>query len=122
VATKSEVINFLKKNYHHDVLDDGVLKLVLEGGDSDRSQLVYAFVYDVVLSLASPFARVGQISDSQALNSDALLGVAKVGDFYVLRHLVPLENVDENEIVDTIEYLATTADEREASLGLGDEL
>ena len=122
MATKLEVINFLKQNYHHEDLGDGALKLVLESTDSDRSQLVYAFVYDIVLSLASPFAKIGQISDSQALTKGEFLGVAKLGDFYFLRHLVPLENVDENEIVDTIQYLASTADNSEESLGLGDNL
>ena len=123
MATKSETIAFLKKHYIHEDLEDHFLKIVLESADSDRSQIVWAWVYDDFLSFASPFARIGHISDSQALDSnESLLGIGKLSEFYVVRHLLELENVDENEIVEGLRYIATVADAQEARLGLGDDL
>lgn len=122
MASKQEVLKYLQENYNHEDLGDDSLKIVMEAEDSDRSQLVYAFVYDGVLSLASPFARTDQISDVQAFSKFSLFGKDKLSDFYVLRHVVLLENVDDNEIVEAMRYLASAADEFEDQLGLGDNL
>lgn len=122
MASKQEVLKFLQENYKHNDLGDDSLEIVMEAEDSDRSQLVYAFVYDDILSIASPFARTDEISDAQAFSKLSLFGKDKLSDFFVLRHVVLLENVDDNEIVEAMRYLASSADDFEAQLGLGDNL
>jgi len=46
-----------------------------------------------------------------------IFGVQKVGDFYALRNIMFLEDLDESEIQKGIELLAVRADDLESQVG-----
>ena len=123
MATQADVMNYIKNNYQHDVIENGVLKFEFNIDDT-RSQLVFALVLDNALVTWSPFASKESITAAQAFNAtlDSYFGISILADSYCLKHHAPLENIDSNEIEVAFESLALAADAHEAELGLGDNL
>ena len=123
MATQLEAINYIKSNYRHDVLDNGILKLIfnLDGG---RSQLVFADVTDVNIQYLSPFASIDEVTPKQALdaNSKYSIGMQLVGNQYMIKHVAFLADLDASEITEGFSLVAIIADELENQLVGGDKL
>lgn len=123
MATQAEVKTFIEANFNVEELENDLLKFTFEAGDSDRSQLVFAFIGPVWLESYSPFATTDQINAAQAINAnDSVFGVGTIFDFYCLKQATAIENIDPNEIESALLGLAGSADTIEKKLGLGDVL
>lgn len=122
MATEKEIKKFIESKYNFDVLENGVYKLVMDGDDG-RSQLVFVEVTDTWLNVFSPFANMDDVTPKQALtaNSDYILGMQTLGDTYCVKYVVLIADLDENELVDGIEFTASIADRLEADLVGGDK-
>lgn len=121
MASQSEVQNYIKNNINSELIDDGLLKIIYDLGEG-RSQLVYAFISDVSLNISSPFAKAEDVTPKQALKAvDGIsFGIGMLEDWYVVRHVVPIADLDESEIITGLEVVAQIADDLEDSLVGGD--
>lgn len=122
MATKSEVIQYLQNNYQGLTQDGDVYTLHLATGDG-RSQVGIINVTDDFLMASSPFAKVGQISDSQALGASSMAApITKLADFYVTTRAMMIKDIDPSEVQFVIEFTMAAADNIEKDLGLGDNM
>lgn len=120
MATKNEVIQYLKSTYP-DIVQDGEMYTIKFNVGDGRTQAVLILVLDSFIVAASAFARVGQITDSQALDASSLgHPVTKLDGLYVTTRSMAIQDIDPAEITFVIELTTTAADEIEKSLGLGD--
>lgn len=69
------------------------------------------------VQIATPFARVEQVDLREVLtevgNTIVVGGVALMGDYVVLRHSLPLINLDINEFTDPLDLVASGAEQLE---------
>jgi hypothetical protein len=69
------------------------------------------------VQIATPFARVEQVDLHEVLtevgNTIVVGGVAVMGDYVVLRHSLPLINLDINEFTDPLDLVASGAEQLE---------
>ena len=69
------------------------------------------------VQIATPFARVEQVDLREVLTEvgDTIVvgGVALMGDYVVLRHCLPLINLDINEFADPLDLVASGAEQLE---------
>ena len=69
------------------------------------------------VQIATPFARVEQVNLNEVLtevgNTTVVGGVVLMGDYVVLRHSLPLINLDINEFTDPLQLVASAAEELE---------
>lgn len=122
MASQKEVVAFILKNFPSEEISENLIKVVISWNDG-RSQLVFAHVMDDVMSVASPFADQSDISATQAINAnESIFGVGMAGDWFALKHVVPLGDLDASEMDVAFKALAEIADELEKKLGLGDKL
>lgn len=123
MATQAEVKSYLTKNMSAELIDGDMYKILFDLGD-DRTQLVFAAVRESVMSVSSPFAKTEDVTPKQAIKAieDFAFGIGTHGDWYVVRHVVPLADLDESEIILGLEVVAGVADELEEELVGGDAL
>jgi hypothetical protein len=126
MATKSEVLSHINGKYNTEqvtVTASGMeFRKMTWNFDDGRSQLVWIGLNDSHLLVMSPFAKEGQITADKALTQETDFGVKLVLGSYCLSDVVPLENVDVNEIELALELMPILADQVEESFGLGDTL
>jgi hypothetical protein len=69
------------------------------------------------VQIATPFARLEQVDLLEVLtevgNTIVVGGVAVMGDYVVLRHSLPLVNLDINEFTDPLDLVASGAEQLE---------
>jgi ABC-type taurine transport system ATPase subunit len=122
MATKDETLQYISDNYPIESLSEDALKIVfeLEGG---RTQVVYAIVLESLLLVDSPFAALDDINANIAfkLAEESFFGIRRSEDFYFVRHVIPLADVDASEIDLGLGLVAQTADTLESVVG-GDNL
>lgn len=88
--------------------------------EGQRGQDVHFEVSESFVLITSPFSHAGQISTDVALKmvgENTALGMRKVGDFFALAHLVPIEDLDASELIVGIHLIGEAADELEGMLG-----
>lgn len=130
MATWREVENYLTSNYRTEKVGPSIIKLVFDLGNG-RSQVIIVEglaldeAEDAIVSFMSPFAKIDQITPQQLVNQmtgNSGLGVAVIGDWYALKNVAPLMNLDANEIEWPLLFVTNIADIWEKELGLGDDL
>ncbi|MBP2478916.1 hypothetical protein JOF53_007788 [Crossiella equi] len=121
MATWDELVSFVKRSYTVVAESPDELRLLVRFED-DRSQTVLLGreVLDSRhewVQICSPCGEVGQVDLRKFLvevgHNNVAGGVVIMGDHLVLRHTVPLENMDINEFTEPLALLAATADELE---------
>jgi hypothetical protein len=130
VATWAELVKFIRREYEviGDEPDEITILFRYEDEDDDddfrnrRSQMVAVVRESVTpredwVQIASPFARVGQVDLRAVLetvgSTTVVGGVAIIGDFVMLRHSLPLINLDLNEFIDPLALVSRWADRLE---------
>ena len=130
MATWREVVSYLTSNYKVDQIDPTLMKLVF-GLDDGRSQMVFVGGLalddpeDAIVSFISPFAKTDQLSPQgliDCMKNNSALGITIIGDWYALKNVAPLANLDANEIEWPLAYVTNFADQLERELNLGDDL
>lgn len=130
MATWREVVSYLTSNYEVDQVSPTLMKLVF-GLDEGRSQMVFVegLALDdpdaAIVSFISPFAKTEQLSPKgliDCMEKNSALGIAIIGDWYALKNVAPLANLDANEIEWPLTYVTSFADQLERELNLGDDL
>jgi hypothetical protein len=123
MATQAEVKKYIEDNYQCEVFDDGSYKLIFTGDDG-RSQLLFVLLNEGNIQMSSPFASAEDVTPKQALvaNAKYSMGMQLIGDHYVIKHFVPIEDVDASEIKEGFSLVCAIADQLEESLVGTDKL
>lgn len=121
MATKQQAMQFISSKYTVDQVSDDMYTATFEL-ENNRSHMVFISFNDVNILFSSPFATTADITAKQALDavSQTILGAQIVGDRYFVRHVAPLENLDESEIEDALFLTVHLGDMLEEELVGGD--
>lgn len=128
MATWDEVARYVNANYKITGQEDGSIHLVFNTANL-RSQVVFLFRGALMdgqeqwLQIESPIGKLANVNTVMALREmeDRLCGgLAVNGEFLVVRHAVPLENLDANEVDRPLVLVTATADSLEQMLTGGD--
>jgi len=121
MATRADAIKYLRSIDGMQEGEDGLFNYVVSWDEDGRSQLVLLHVLDDFIVLTSGFAEKDAISAHKALDLAVVFGVTDTGSYYALRHVLFLEDLDESEVVNSVQLLAARADILESQVG-GDAL
>ena len=116
MATRAEVIDHIRSYNDVEDMGDGQFKVLWEL-DGGRSQVVFMMVLDLFLVFVSPFASQDDLTAGKAIGMAKIFGVCEIGDYYALRNVSLLEDLDESEIVDMAMVIAMRADAIEEEIG-----
>lgn len=116
MATRAEVIQHIRSYNDVEDMGDGSFKVLWEL-EEGRSQIVFMTVLDDFLVFVSPFASKDDLTANKAIGMAQIFGVCEVGDFYALRNVTLLEDLDESEIVNMALVIALRADAIETEVG-----
>ena len=128
MATWNDVVSVIRATYKVAVDEKDHLGLIFNLDDT-RSQTVHLWRQALAddteewVQIESPFGRIGDSDAVPALREVGNMvcgGVATLGDLLVLRHSVPLDNVDLNEIERPLRLVVTSADRLERRYTGGD--
>lgn len=117
----NDVVNVIRAGYEVAVDEIDHLWLVFNLDDT-RSQTVHLWRQTLVdggeewVQIESPFGRIGEgdaVSALREVGDMVCGGVATLGDMLVLRHSVPLANVDLSEIERPLRLVVLSADRLE---------
>lgn len=124
MATWAQLVAFMVNEYEilGEEPDEVRILIRYHASDDDvaeRSQVV-SVTREVMdgraewVQIASPFAKAGQVDLRAVLaevgHTTVVGGVALVGEYVVLRHSLPLVNLDINEFVDPLALVAGSAE------------
>ena len=117
MATQAQVRQFIEYNYNYEVLESGLLKMLFSGEDG-RTQLIFVAINDLNIQISSPFAKTEDVTPKQALeaNTKYSLGMQLFGELFVVKHYVELSDIDESEIRENFNLIASVADDLEKEL------
>jgi hypothetical protein len=127
VATWRDLVEIVRKSYKviRDEPDELRIRVRFAGEDVDDDERVQTVVIaremldrrEAWVQIATPFAKVGQVGLQAVLEevgtTTVVGGVVIMGDYLVLRHSLPLVNLDLNEFTDPVQLVAAAADELE---------
>ena len=118
MATQQEVLKFFEAKYNFELIDDNFLKILFEV-DNGRSQVVFVSIRELFMTISSPFGDESNLNANLALKlaEESLFGVKKFGELFALQHVLLIADLDESEIVNGLDLVASTADDLEKSVG-----
>jgi hypothetical protein len=128
VATWGDLVAFIRSEYRVIRLEPDEVRIEVEF-DDDRRQIV--IIQREILDrreewvqIASPCGKANDVHLAALLdhlgNAAVVGGAVIMGDYVVLRHSLPLANLQINEFVDPMSLIAGTADELEEMFTGGD--
>lgn len=129
MATWREVVSFVRRAYP--VVRDAGEELrvrVYFGDEQERAQIV-VLAHEILdgewVQIATPFARVADVDLLRVLeeagNTTVVGSIVIMREYVVLRHSVPLANLDLNELVEPLELVAGSGDQLEQKFVGGDD-
>ncbi len=118
MATWGDLVAYVRESY--DVIRDEPDEIRLRISYEDRRAQVVVIAREILdrkeewVQIATPFARVDQVDLQEVLAEigDTIVvgGAVLMGDHLVLRHSLPLVNLDINEFVDPLELVTGSAE------------
>ncbi|EID52305.1 hypothetical protein [Saccharomonospora xinjiangensis] len=118
MATWGDLVAYVRASY--DVIRDEDDELRVRISYDDRRAQVVVIAREVLdrkeewVQIATPFARIDQVDLQEVLaeigNTIVVGGAALMGEHLVLRHSLPLVNLDINEFVDPLELVTGSAE------------
>jgi hypothetical protein len=126
LVTWAELVKFIRRTYELVRVEPDEIRIRLRFGvdidEAERGQ-VMIIAHEILdgrgdwVQIATPFARADEV-DLRAVLEEAgstlVVGnVVIMGDYVVLRHTVPLINLDDNEFVDPLHLVAAAAEQLE---------
>jgi hypothetical protein len=123
VATWRELVTFIKQSYRVVREEPEEIRIRLhfrkDPEDPERTQMV-VIAREVLdrreewVQIATPFARVDEVDLRTVLeeigHTTVVGGAVVMGDYLVLRHSLPLVNLDINEFTDPLELVTGSAE------------
>jgi hypothetical protein len=118
VATWEDLVAFVRAEYRVTRMEPEEVRLLLEFDDERRQMVILSREVldkrEEWVQIASPCGKADEVDLRQLLaelgETSVVGGAVIMGDYVVLRHALPLENLDINEFVDPLALVAGTAD------------
>ncbi len=118
MATWQDLVTFVRTEYRVTRMESDEVRLLLEFEDERRQMVILAREVldkrEEWVQIASPCGRADEVDLRQLLaelgETSVVGGAVIMGEYVVLRHALPLENLDINEFVDPLALIAGTAD------------
>ncbi|HEX4224047.1 MAG TPA: hypothetical protein VHZ97_16885 [Pseudonocardiaceae bacterium] len=128
MATWEDLVAFVRSEYRITKIEPDEVRLLLEFDDERRQMVILAREVldqrEEWVQIASPCGRADEVDLRQLLaelgETSVVGGAVIMGDYVVLRHSLPLENLDINEFTDPLALVAGTADQIEERYVGGD--
>ena len=128
MATWGDLVAFVRSEFRVTRVEPDEIRIELEFDDERRQAvIVQREVLDKReewVQIASPCGKATEVNLLALLtelgNAAVVGGAVVMGDYVVIRHSLPLENLQINEFVDPMTLLAGTADELEEMFTGGD--
>jgi hypothetical protein len=128
VATWEHLVDFVRSEYEVIEHTEGELRILIEY--EDRRSQVIVIAHDVLddredwVQVASVCGLTAEVDLQRLLEEIAHIsvigGAVIMGEHVVLRHALPLANLDINEFTDPVTFVAEAADHLEAAFFGGD--
>lgn len=127
MAAWQDVVRFIRRVYEVVRMEADELRILVRFGDDLEDERIRVQTIVVArevfdggeewVQLATPFARVDQVDLEAVLDeigtTTVVGGAVIMGDYVVLRHSLPLANLDFNELADPLVLLAGAGDQLE---------
>jgi hypothetical protein len=138
VATWNDLVRYIRVRYEVIRDDQDEIRILYRFGanENDEDRLAEGRTQVMILArevldkkedwvqLATPFARVADVDLAETLTEMGLTtvvgGAVIMGEWLVLRHSLPLRNLDYNELDDPLHLVADAADTLEQQFTGGD--
>lgn len=117
MATQEEALSYVRRKFVTRELSESAVTLTMELKD-ERSQLMIIRVDENWIHFESGFAKIGTVDPLEAaqLANEYILGIQATDEVFLVRHVIPLENLDESEVNDGIMLVSSIGDELEKKL------
>jgi hypothetical protein len=127
VADWGDLVAYIRHSYDVIHFEPDQVRIRVSFGQDDEDLLgrrqIMVVAHEILdqredwVQIATPFARVEQVDLHEVLtevgNTIVVGGVALMGDYVVLRHSLPLINLDINEFTDPLDLVASGAEQLE---------
>ncbi len=118
MATWEDLVRFIRTEYRVTRVEPDEIRVVVEFEDERAQMVIVAREVldhrDEWVQIASPCGKAAEVDLGQLLaelgDTTVVGGAVIMGDYVVIRHSLPLENLDINEFVDPLAMSAGTAD------------
>jgi hypothetical protein len=128
MASWGDLVAFVRTEYRVQRLEPDEIRVLVEFEDERRQMvIIYREVLDKReewVQIASPCGKAAEVDLHHLLtelaDTSVVGGAVIMGEYVVLRHSLPLENLQINEFADPLALLAGTADELEEKFTGGD--
>lgn len=128
MASWGDLVAFVRSEYQVIKADRDEIRIVVAFEDERRQTVILQREVmdkrEEWVQIASPCGRIDDLDLHQVLeelgHTTVVGGAVVIGDHLVLRHSLPLENLDINEFVDPLALVAGTADRIEERFVGGD--
>ena len=118
MATWEDLRDFVRTEYQVTRMERDEIRLTLKFDDERRQMVILSKEMldgrDEWVQIASPCGRAAEVDLRQLLaelgETSVVGGAVIIGEYVVLRHSLPLANLDINEFVDPLALVAGTAD------------
>ncbi|HEX3780988.1 MAG TPA: hypothetical protein VHX38_15095 [Pseudonocardiaceae bacterium] len=118
MATWEDLVTFVRTEYRVTKVEPDEVRLLVEFEDERKQMVILAREVldkrEEWVQIASPCGKAVEVDLAQLLaelGATTVVGGAVImGEYVVLRHSLPLENLDINEFVDPLALVAGTAD------------
>lgn len=118
MATWEDLVAFVRSEYRVTRMEPEEVRLLLEFDDERRQMVILSREVmdkrEEWVQIASPCGKADEVDLRQLLaelgETSVVGGAVIMGEYVVLRHALPLENLDINEFVDPLGLVAGTAD------------
>lgn len=123
MATWGDLVTYIRQTYEVVRNDPDEIRIRMEFApdeDTEGRAQIMVIAREILdqredwVQIATPFARIEQVDLREVLteigNTTVVGGAAIMGDHIVLRHSLPLINLDINEFVDPLELVAGAAE------------
>jgi hypothetical protein len=130
MATWADLVQFIRTEYEVVARTEDEIRIEFTWEDEDRSQvmIISREVLDRRYEWVQILTPMGLVKDvdlprlMESIGESSMIGGAAImGDHVILRHSLPLENLDINEFVDPLTLIAGTADNLESEFWGGDD-
>src|SRR4051812_8666522 len=130
MATWADLVEFIQTEYQVVAKTTDEIRIEFSWEDEDRSQvmIITREVLDRKFEWVQILTPMGLAKDvdlhrlMESIGEGTMIGGAAImGEHVVLRHSLPLENLDINEFVDPLTLIAGTADNLESEFWGGDD-
>lgn len=121
MPSAEDVLSFIKSKFAFQQVTDEQIEVVLDVGEG-RTQSVFCYTTKDLIVFESPFALITEASSEDVLRfaQQYPVGVNLSGPLFIVRHIIPLIDSNDSEILTAFTLVSTAGDDLEKDLSGSD--